>query len=209
MAKRRRELTTGSADWYGGEKGYSAEDDAGDDRPGRLARLRRWVRMTTGIVLVLVTLGVLLVIVITARRIAKEPNPASEFAATLAAGGEPDFTEGLDWPAHVQAAAHTLPAMIKNELAAPGEQHGYEFQGRAGQTWAITVEPQSGSSLDPVVSVYAPLGREMASNDDRAEGDWTAELVIVLPQDGPYRLLVEAAEGGVSTGRYLLQVWER
>jgi hypothetical protein len=166
-------------------------------------RLRRWRRR----VLTVLALAVILVIVFLAASwyIANEPDPTSEFAATLAAGGEPDFTEGADWPPDVPIITETtFPAMIKHELTFSGEQHGYLFTGRAGESWLITVAPRGDSTLDPVVSLYLPDGTEFASNDDRTASDYSAALRVTLPVDGAYRVLVESSQGGVTTGAYLL-----
>ncbi len=111
--------------------------------------------------------------------------------------------EGGGWPSGLGAIKHTVPAMIPNVLSYYREQHGYEFQGKAGQEWYIEVEPTDGM-LDPAFTLYAPSGDEIASADDRSADDLTAETSLVLPQDGPYRLLVRSSQGGQTAGSYLL-----
>jgi hypothetical protein len=118
----------------------------------------------------------------------------------------PSAVEG-QWPAGVTFAANTVPAMIRNEIAYTGEQHGYQFKGRAGDVWRITVEPENG--FDPQIRLYEPSGGELAYNDDQVAGSLTAELLVILPSDGTYRLLVEAAaKGNGVTGTYWLSVFE-
>jgi hypothetical protein len=198
-------------DVYSDEYGIPYDDppDGSDDDPaGKKTRSgRRRIRM----LLIYLAAAALIVLaaVMVVRRINRESSPGSEFTPLLMQDVEPDFTRGGGWPPEVEAVFYTLPALIKNELTVIGQQQGYEFQGVAGQMWVITVEPQEGSLIDPVVSLYAPPGVEIASNDDRASGDVTAELVVTLPQNGPYRLLVESSEGGVTTGAYLLTVLVR
>lgn len=113
----------------------------------------------------------------------------------------------VTWPAQVQARAHTVPALIKDTLALAGEAHGYRFDGTAGTTWRITVEPRAESALDPLITLYGPSGAEIALADDRPGGDLTAELVLTLPESGAYRLLVQSSQGGITTGDYLLSLW--
>lgn len=118
----------------------------------------------------------------------------------------PVFVEGGGgWPSGLGAVKHTVPAMIQNVLSYYREQHGYEFQGKAGQEWYVEVEPTDGT-LDPAFTLYAPSGDEIASADDRSADDLTAETSLVLPQDGPYRLLVRSSQGGQTVGSYLLIV---
>jgi hypothetical protein len=187
-----------------GDEPEPSPDESGEPASdGWRERLRRWRRR----VLIALALAAVLVILILAASwyIAREPDPTSEFAETLEQGGEPDFTEGAGWPPGVPVITKTtFPARIKHELTFSGEQHGYEFAGRAGDTWLITATPRGDSTLDPVVSVYLPDGSEFASNDDRAAGDLSAGLRITLPVDGAYRVLVESSQGGITTGAYTL-----
>ncbi len=119
----------------------------------------------------------------------------------------PSATVAGQWPAGVIFAANTVPAMIRDDIAYPGAQRGYQFEGRAGDVWRITVEPED--DFDPQIRLYEPLGSELAYNDDQAAGSLTAELVVMLPVDGTYRLLVEAAaKKSDVTGTYWLSVFE-
>jgi len=163
------------------------------------SRLRHWKRNA----LLIGVIGALLVLAIVLAYDAWIDDPADETARPTS---EPEFIRGGDWPTDVVAVSHTLPAMIKNELRVSGERHGYQFQGKAGQAWIISVEVTEGN-LDPVASLYGEPGVELGRNDDRTAEDFNSELVFTVPQDGTYRLLVESSQGGNTTGSYLLTVW--
>lgn len=126
------------------------------------------------------------------------PSPGTSAASTLT----PDVAQSVsgDWPPGVTFAAHTMPALIKNELALAGARHGYRFAGRADDVWEIVVEPLPGSALVPLLTLYAPSGEALASG---------MALIVVLPQDGDYRLVVESGLGGSTTGAYRLSVFPR
>jgi hypothetical protein len=111
------------------------------------------------------------------------------------------------WPQDVPFIAHTIPAMIRDDIAYTGARRGYRFEGRAGDEWHITVEPEE--SFDPEIRLYGPSGSELAYNDDQYAASLAAEIRIVLPADGTYRLLVEAAaKSSGATGTYWLLVFE-
>lgn len=113
-----------------------------------------------------------------------------------------------NWPA-ITYAPHTIPAMIRNEMGAVGGMHGYQFEGAAGDIWQVMVEPSYGSAFDPQLQVYAPTGDLLATNDNRATGDPSAEIVLTLPGDGAYRLVISAAGEGLTVGEYWLMVYEQ
>lgn len=96
--------------------------------------------------------------------------------------------------------AHTVPALIHDELTPASPRRGYLFAGAHGQTWELSVEPLPGSPLQPQLALYGPAG------DRLAEG---TALIAMLPQDGDYRLVIEAAAGGAPTGSYRLSVLPR
>ena len=113
-----------------------------------------------------------------------------------------------DWPA-INYAPHTVPAMIRHEIGGIGVVHGYQFEGAAGDVWQITVEPGYGSALDPQLQLYGPSGEQLATNDNRTTGDPSAELVVTLPADGAYRVVILAAGEGLTVGEYWLMVYEQ
>jgi hypothetical protein len=134
-------------------------------------------------------------------------NHGAGNSAAVGASPVPTVTVEGQWPPGVIFAPNMVPAMIRDDIATTGAQRGYQFKGRAGDVWRITVEPED--DFDPEIRLYEPQGSELAFNDDRAAGSLTAEMVVILPADGAYRLLVEAAaKSNGSTGTYWLSVFE-
>jgi len=130
-----------------------------------------------------------------------QDKPASDStSAPSTPSAPPSPTVVGAWPADVLFVAHTLPALIHDELTAAAPRRGYQFYGTARQTWEIAVEPLPGSPLQPQVTLYGPAGDLLATG---------AALTAVLPQDGDYRLIVEAGMGGATTGSYRLSVFPR
>ncbi len=103
-------------------------------------------------------------------------------------------------PTTVEFVPNTVPAMIHNTLPLAGMKQGYLFRGAVGQVWRISVEPDYDSTLDPLITLYAPSGAMLAQE--------SRSIVITLPEKGDYRLLVESAQGGLTTGSYLLTLYE-
>jgi hypothetical protein len=160
---------------------------------------RRWRRLVFrfGFVMVLVVVGVIALVIFTKGDNTDNPGPATATTVLPAT-----------WPETVVPAAHTVPAMIQNALTQVDEQQGYTFKGTAGRTWHITVAPQADSTLDPIFTLYGPSGDLLATADDRSADDLTADLWITLPDSGTYWLLVQSSQGGLTTGAYLLTLWE-
>ncbi|GAB4411517.1 MAG: hypothetical protein Kow00106_05810 [Anaerolineae bacterium] len=124
---------------------------------------------------------------------AAAPAPSTAFPPLL-----PTVTGA--WPPGVSFVAHTVPALIHDELTVASPRRGYLFAGAGGQTWDLSVEPLPGSLLQPQLALYGPAG------DRLAEG---TALIAILPQDGEYRLVIEAGAGGSPTGSYRLSVLPR
>jgi len=163
--------------------------------PALLARLGRGLLYGAAFAVPLLLLIALLLAGNTKDRHASDPTPAP-----LAPSASPSPTIIGAWPADVRFVAHTLPALIHDELTAAVPRRGYQFSGAARETWEITVEPLPGSLLQPQASLYGPAGDLLATG---------AALIAVLPQDGDYRLMVEAGAGGAATGAYRLSVFLR
>ncbi len=107
------------------------------------------------------------------------------------------------WPPDVVFASHTVPARIRDVLAVSGARRGYQFQGRAGELWTLTVAALPDQPLTPVLFFYGPDGRRICAAACTAQGD--AQVVALLEADGLYRVVVQAADGA-STGLFLLTV---
>lgn len=175
--------------------------------PGRLRAF--WLRRKRS-ALRAAALAVLSGVVVVAFVYFWERPASNEFSMQAPSIAPPVVRCGDDsgaWPRDVPLTGHTIPALIKNEVSWLGERHGYQFYGEAGEEWRITAEARGESMLDPLIRLFDQSGREVAVADDRAPGDFTAELTFVLPQDGAYCVLVESAQGGLTTGAYWLSAW--
>lgn len=170
-----------------------------------LVRLDRGQRLRWGVYLLAFLLPiVLLIIVLGVIALRSDDSGAPGAGVVLTATPVQVATVVGEWPPDVVFAAHTVPAMIRDEIAYAGARMGYRFYGGTGRIWRIDVAPMQ-NGLDPLITLYAPSGAALASNDNRAAGDVTAELLVLLPESGAYRLLVEG--GGGTTGTYLLELY--
>jgi hypothetical protein len=152
----------------------------------------------------LVPFGVLALVLVAASHF--DDNSSAGNLAVETVSPTPSAVVG-QWPAGVVFVPNTVPAMIRDDIAYAGAQRGYEFDGRAGDTWRITVDPED--YFDPQIRLYEPQGSELAYNDDEVAGSLAAGMVVILPADGTYRLLVEAAgKGNAGTGTYWVSVFE-
>jgi DNA-binding beta-propeller fold protein YncE len=79
----------------------------------------------------------------------------------------------------------------------------WQFAGRTGQVFTITMQADPASTLDPLLRLLAPNGQVIARNDDAADPALgvNAQLVrVTLPTDGTYVLEASRFEGeGVYT----------
>jgi S1-C subfamily serine protease len=78
----------------------------------------------------------------------------------------------------------------------------YRFQGRAGQTVRVSL---SSDVFDTYLILLDDQGNRLGENDDRNPGDTNSELVITLPRNGSYRVLVNAFDR-TGQGPFLLTV---
>ncbi|BAY42196.1 serine protease (plasmid) [Nostoc sp. NIES-2111] len=82
----------------------------------------------------------------------------------------------------------------------------YQFQGRAGQRVMIEMTSQK---INPVLSLYqidesSDGLTQIAENDDRGPGDFNAQIVTTMPENGVYLILATSQERG-ETGNYSLR----
>ncbi|MBD0341187.1 MAG: pre-peptidase C-terminal domain-containing protein, partial [Microcoleus sp. Co-bin12] len=78
----------------------------------------------------------------------------------------------------------------------------YTFEGRAGQSVAISLES---TDFDPYVAIIDPNDRLVAENDDESDSTKNAFLSVTLPATGRYRVIVNAYDAS-GRGRYTLTV---
>lgn len=113
-------------------------------------------------------------------------------------------------------AAISLNGQVINSSLAQGDRIGengsyinlYQFSGRAGQKVMIEMTSQK---INSVLSLYqlteSSKGREItkiAENNDRAAGDFNAQIETTLKADGVYLIVASSQEGG-ETGNYSLR----
>ncbi|MFE4107225.1 tetratricopeptide repeat protein [Almyronema epifaneia] len=101
-------------------------------------------------------------------------------------------------------AIASLPVQAQEILQQQGQlapvEDEYTFAGEAGQ--AVTIRLSS-SDFDPVLSLLAPNGEEIAVNDDYG-GTLNSTIVITLPSSGTYRVVARSYSG--QGGSYSLTV---
>ncbi len=89
------------------------------------------------------------------------------------------------------------------------EYHVYTFQGDAGDSVTITLEAVGiGSSFDAEVGLYRPDKSQLIINDDaspRLDNRVDSRIIIVLPTDGIYSILVGEHFGQGGTYRLSLE----
>jgi Bacterial pre-peptidase C-terminal domain. len=78
----------------------------------------------------------------------------------------------------------------------------YTFEGRAGQSVAISLES---TDFEPYVAIIGPNDRLLAQNDEGSDSTKNAFLSVTLPATGRYRVIVNAYDAS-GRGRYTLTV---
>lgn len=201
------------AGWYAEPHEYPADADAGhaDEGPAGPSRLGLiWLRWRPVLVrggVGMVVMGALVALAwIGGRLVFNADDDGGTASAPSAVPDVATVPSGSDWPPGIVPVPHTVPAMIKNALVETSEQHGYAFEGRAGERWRVTVEARD-EALDPAFELFTPDGMVFAAADDMASGALDAETVVTLPETGTYRLIVRSSRGGTTIGPYLLTVW--
>ena len=82
----------------------------------------------------------------------------------------------------------------------------WQFEGRVGQMFTITMQADPASTLDPLLRLLTPNGQVIARNDDAADPALgvNAQLVrVTLPTDGAYVIEASRFEG---EGAYTLVI---
>ena len=77
----------------------------------------------------------------------------------------------------------------------------YLFQGRQGER--ITIEMKS-NEFDPALTLLKPNRQVLAINDDISPRNFNSQIVVTLPEDGQYQLVVRASQPG-ELGNYQLK----
>jgi RHS repeat-associated protein len=98
-------------------------------------------------------------------------------------------------------------------LAAPGETDPWNFFGRAGQTYTVTVDTGGGSVISPAVNYAEVRLLDLAANilargSNTVAGQTVQLTGVQLPADGLYRVQVLApANHPSATGNYQITLW--
>ena len=79
-------------------------------------------------------------------------------------------------------------ARLTGRLDARTPRQTYTFDGSRGEVVRLSLRAINGD-LDPVLSLYDPLGRLVLARDDSAEGEGV-RANATLPSDGPYLLVI-------------------
>ena len=101
-------------------------------------------------------------------------------------------------------AAITVPAMLNGRIERAGDADVWPVQCQKGQTLLLDVlASQLGSRLDSVLSIHGEDGKELAKNDDRADGQPDSRLVFTAQKDGRHFIRISerfGARGGPGFG---------
>jgi hypothetical protein len=115
-----------------------------------------------------------------------------------------DLPELREHASDTTANVFTLPAMLNGCIARPGETDVWSVDLKKGQRLVLDViAAQLGSKLDSVLTITDAAGKELARNDDRADGQSDSRLQLTAPADGTYRISVAdrfAARAGPAFG---------
>ena len=90
----------------------------------------------------------------------------------------------------------------RSAVLTPGDRVEYKFTAKAGETLLAAA---SSEAFDPALAIVDAAGKELARNDDRAEGDQSPFLAFRFPADGTYLLKVlsyRSAAGGKFSARF-------
>ncbi|MEA5420183.1 CAP domain-containing protein [Spirulina sp. CCNP1310] len=76
------------------------------------------------------------------------------------------------------------------ELSVDGSRYAlYDFDGLAGETFVIDLESED---FDAYLFLFNPLDQTIAGNDDREKSNVNARIIVTLPCDGTYRVMVNS-----------------
>jgi len=130
-----------------------------------------------------------------------EPTEA-EVTATMPVTPLPTLTPTPS-PVPAFAGSINFGETVRRDIAQPGDRNEWRFEGQANQIVSISLNDDN-SGLDPFLTLLAPDGSELISNDDSNN---TLNALIdnfTLPATGEYTII--AAAFGNSTGMYTLSL---
>lgn len=87
------------------------------------------------------------------------------------------------------------PCGVTGRIEKRGERDVFSFTGRKFEVWDVAVQAKRfGSPVDARLTVLGPDGKQLAANDD-AGGSSDPNLVLTLPADGEYQVIVVDGSG--------------
>jgi hypothetical protein len=123
-----------------------------------------------------------------------EPNPEAAFGDLgefeMPEEGEATFTGDA-------ALGETMSGTMED-----GGTHDWTFQGTAGDTVTVTVQPGS-DDFDPKLAIIGPDGSVVSETDDGFSGE-PEEITLTLPDDGSY--VARITSFGFTGGPYTITV---
>lgn len=87
------------------------------------------------------------------------------------------------------------PCGVTGRIEKRGERDVFTFIGRKFEVWDVSVQAKRfGSPVDARLAVIGPDGKQLAANDD-AGGSFDPHLVVTIPTDGEYQVIVADGSG--------------
>jgi hypothetical protein len=130
------------------------------------------------------------------------PSAAALNSYTITLEGTVKPTPTL--PPGVVVIGQPVTGKITNDVY----QVRYTIDAKQGTNLIITLDAAPGSTLDPLVGLLDSKSNLLGVNDDAAKGLKNAKLVITIPKDGTYTIVVTRSQEaqGTTNGDYVLTV---
>lgn len=143
------------------------------------------------------------VFVIVASRFGREAGRSrGAFVLTLDAASESGLGSRIDFPIPIEPNTPITGAITRDYT-----QRFFAFEGRRDQTVSVRMS-RAGGSLDTLVALLSPDGRELVSDDDSGGGQNSLIAAYRLPADGVYLILATRyqRDAGESLGDFTLEI---
>jgi uncharacterized protein YkwD len=118
---------------------------------------------------------------------------------------EPRYPDPLDLT--IAPIRQELGSLDNTDATLPADGSVYDiysFTGQAGQTVVIDLES---AEFDTYLFLFNPRDAQIADNDDVSDRSSNSRIVVDLPCDGTYRVMVNSYNAD-SRGRYTLSIYE-
>ncbi len=102
-----------------------------------------------------------------------------------------DLPEYMERAKSDNPQAVEIPAVLNGRIEQPGETDAWMFSAKKGEAWIFDVKASSlGSPLDSVLTLFNADGKQIATADDRGNGQTDSLLKAKIPVDGTYTLKI-------------------